>query len=182
MAIIVLCSQSFAFANVGQLAAQKNAKTKSSPDVSKLEVGMPIEREMKGSESHTYEITLEAGHFLNAVVEQRGIHVVVQVIDPDGKQLMAVDSPNGDKGDEPVTLITEVAGIYRLKVDSPEKNAPFGKYEILVKELRVATEKDRALQEAIKLNQEVERFYGGGANMMLHCRLLNVLWQFEKRR
>jgi CHAT domain-containing protein len=106
---------------------------------------------------------------LNAVVEQRGIDVVVQVIAPDGKQLMEVDSPNGDQGPEPVMLITEAAGVYRFHVSSLEKNAPVGKYEISVKGLRAATVEDheligknRVLQEATKLNQEVERLYGVG--------------------
>ena len=39
----------------------------------KLEVGNPIERELSGGQSHTYEITLTAGQYLNAVVEQRRI-------------------------------------------------------------------------------------------------------------
>jgi CHAT domain-containing protein/Flp pilus assembly protein TadD len=136
--------------------------TATQSEVRKLEVGKPIERELKGGESHSYEIALEAGQFLNAVVEQRGIHLVVQVVAPDGKQLMEVDTPNEDKGDELVTLITEAAGVYRLKVKSPEENAPVRKYEIRVKELRVATERDRALREATKSNQEVERLYGAG--------------------
>ena len=38
-----------------------------------LEVGKPIERELSSGQSHVYEITLTAGQYLNAVVEQRGI-------------------------------------------------------------------------------------------------------------
>ena len=38
-----------------------------------LEVSKPIERELSGGQSHVYEITLTAGQYLNAVVEQRGI-------------------------------------------------------------------------------------------------------------
>ncbi len=150
-------------ATAGQQSEQaKSSSATNQSAVRKLEVGKPIERELKGGESHTYEIVLEPGQFLNAVIEQRGIDVAVQVVAPDGKQVMEVDSPNGDKGPEPVTLITEAAGVYRVNVKALEKNAPVGKYEIRVNELRAATEKDRALQEATKLNQEVERLYRAG--------------------
>jgi CHAT domain-containing protein/Tfp pilus assembly protein PilF len=148
----------------GQQSEQaKSSSATNQSAVRKLEVGKPIERELKGGETHTYEIALEAGQFINAIVEQRGIDVAVQVVAPNGKQLMEVDSPNGDKGDEPVTLITEAAGVYRVNVKSLEKDAPIGKYEIRVNDLRAATESDRALveksrvlQEATKLDDEAE--------------------------
>jgi CHAT domain-containing protein len=139
------------------------------PDVRKLEAGKPIEREMKGGESHAYEITLAAGQYLYATVDQRGIDVAVQIITPDGKPLMEVDSPNGAQGDEPIMLIAEATGVYRLNVASLEQQAPAGKYEIRVKELRVATATDQALIEkngillaASQLSQEVGQLYGAG--------------------
>ncbi len=142
-----------------QISFSQTTATK--PEARKLELGKPIERELKGGESHTYEITLIANQFLNAVVEQKGIDVVVQVIAPDGKQILEVDSPNGDKGDEPVTLITEMTGVFKVNVQSLEKKVPVGKYEIRIKELRAATDTDhvlitqnRALQEATKLTSE----------------------------
>ncbi len=139
------------------------------PDLRRLEIGKPIEREMRGGQSHTYQIALDAGQYLYVVVEQRGIDVAVQVIAPDGKPLMEVDSPNGAQGDEPVMLIAEAAGIYRLTVVSLEEAVPAGKYEIRVRELRAATatdrtliEKNRVLQEASQLSQEVGQLYGAG--------------------
>jgi CHAT domain-containing protein len=147
----------------GQQSEQAKASSATNQSaVRKLEVGKPIERELKGGETHTYEIALEAGQFLNAVVEQRGIDVEVVVIAPDGKELMKIDSPNGTQGDEPVTLITEAVGVYRLKVNSLEKNAPGGRYEIRVKTLRAATDNDRVLQEATTLNQQVDRLIDEG--------------------
>src|SRR5262249_53427429 len=70
-------------------------------EVRKLEAGKPIERELKGGEAHTYEIALATGQYLDVVVEQKGIDVVVRVIAPDGKPLKEVDSPNGTEGPEP---------------------------------------------------------------------------------
>ena len=60
-----------------------------------LEVGKPIERELAGGQAHSYQLSLAAGQFLDAVVEQKGIDVVVTLFGPDGKKLIEVDSPNG---------------------------------------------------------------------------------------
>ncbi len=89
---------------------------------SKLEKGVPIERELKGGEVHAYAITLDAGQFVKTVVDQRGIDVVVVLFAPDGKQLAEVDSPNGNQGPEPVSLFAKTIGDYRVEIRSLEKN------------------------------------------------------------
>ena len=43
--------------------------------VTPIEPGKPVERELRGGEKHTYEIHVDAGQFLHAVVEQLGIDV-----------------------------------------------------------------------------------------------------------
>src|SRR5262249_50095313 len=108
-----------------------------------LTLGVPIERELAGGETHSYQIAILAGHFVQVVVEQKGIDVVVKVFGPDGKQLLQVDSPNGTQGPETVVFVTESAGTYHLEVSSPEKNAKAGRYEAKLVELRTATQPDR---------------------------------------
>src|SRR5262245_36305865 len=68
-----------------QSGEAKSSAPSSQADIRNLEVDKPTEREIKGGESHAYEIVLEAGRYLNAVVDQRGIDVKVSVIGPDGK-------------------------------------------------------------------------------------------------
>src|SRR5215208_2011537 len=51
-------------------AAQQN-----SIDARALEANKPIERELSGGESHSYLLTLAAGQFFHAVIDQRGIDV-----------------------------------------------------------------------------------------------------------
>ncbi|MEW6735513.1 MAG: tetratricopeptide repeat protein [Acidobacteriota bacterium] len=108
-----------------------------------LEQGKPIERELAGSEVHSYKVRLTASQFINVVVEQKGIDVVATLVGVDGKQLMEVDSPNGTQGPEPVLFITEVIGPYRLEVSSLEKTATVGQYEIEIAELRTAITQDK---------------------------------------
>ncbi len=120
-----------------------------------------IERELKGGETHDFQISLLAGQFLHVVVDQRGIDVVVTLFAPDGKQIARTDRPNGDYGPEPVVAIAETPGDYRLTVSAPNKQAGAGRYELKVVALRGATPDDkdhvaaeRSFEEAQKLRSQ----------------------------
>lgn len=100
-----------------------------------LELGKPIERELAPADTHSYRITLRTGEFLKAVVDQRGIDVVVAVYSPENQKVFEGDSPNGDKGPEPINLQVKTSGSYRIDVFSLEKNVPIGRYEIRAEEV-----------------------------------------------
>lgn len=108
-----------------------------------LAVGITIERELAGGQSHTYQLSIAGAAFVKVLVEQKGIDVEVRVFASDGKQLTAVDTPNGTQGPELVVFAAESAGVYRVEVTSPEKTAQAGRYEIKLLELRLATEADK---------------------------------------
>jgi len=117
-------------------------------DAQPLEQGKPIKRELAGGQTHIYRIGLSADQFLRVIVKQDGIDVVAQVLGPDGKQIMEFDSESRNQGEESVLQITEAAGDYRLVVRPKQKDAPAGRYEIRIEELRAGTETDRVLHEA----------------------------------
>jgi CHAT domain-containing protein/lipopolysaccharide biosynthesis regulator YciM len=151
-----------AFAQSAQRSDGASNSAKNEQDVRTLEPGKPIERELAGGQSHAYQITLAEGQFLNVTIEQRGIDVVVKLLGPDGKQIVEFDSEITKQGQETVTQVAEVAGNYRLNVQAKQQRAPAGGYEIRLQELRVANEKDRALQQARELNAESVRLYRTG--------------------
>jgi CHAT domain-containing protein len=124
--------------------------------------GRPLKRKLAGGQQHTYHIILSDDQFLKAVVDNNGVDVVVQVLGPDGKQILEFDSERSLSGQESVSLVTEAPGQYRLII-RPEQNwASVGGYEIRIEELRDATENDRALQEAHKLYAEACRLRDAG--------------------
>ena len=123
-----------------------------------LEVGKIIERELKGGEAHQYRIAMPAAQFLHLEVNQKGIDVAVILSNSSGQKLLEVDSPNGNQGKEIVFYLNDTAGDYRLEIVSPEKNAPVGKYEIQIIELRAAVEKDKNHIAAENLYREAEAF------------------------
>jgi hypothetical protein len=136
--------------NLFPVAAMRN--TQAQPGL--LEPGKPVERELKGGEVHQYHVEMEAGQFLHTIVEQRGIDVVVIVFAPNGQKVFEVDSPNGANGPEPVYLLGETPGPYRLEIRSLEPTALAGKYEIRIEALRAPEEKDLSLIQALRLSAD----------------------------
>jgi CHAT domain-containing protein len=87
---------------------------------------------------------LSAGQYLKVIVEQRGVDVVIRLVGPAGKQLTEVDNgPDGTQGMESISGVADTAGEYRLEVMVLDKEAPSGRYQIRIEELREASQKDR---------------------------------------
>ncbi len=122
-----------------------------------LQAGKPIERELKGAQAHSYQLLLGSDQYFSAIVDQRGIDVVVTLFAPDGQKLLEVDSPNGTEGPEPLALITATAGTFRLEVRSLEKDAKPGHYQVRIIELRAATAQDRNRMAAQTAYGEAEQ-------------------------
>jgi CHAT domain-containing protein/predicted negative regulator of RcsB-dependent stress response len=142
-------------------SAFSSEATQGASQAQQLEPSKPIERELAGGQSHSYRITMISGQYLQVVVEQQGIDVVVALFAPDEKKIIEVDSPNGTAGPEPVSAIAEVTGAYRIEVRSLQKTAQAGRYKIRVEELRVAIAKDKYQVAAGIVFKEATQLEGG---------------------
>jgi CHAT domain-containing protein/Tfp pilus assembly protein PilF len=142
--------------------AEAVSRTQQERQSQQLEPGKQIERALAGGESHSYQMALAAGQYAKLIIHQRGIDVVARLFGPDGKQIVEFDSDIRTQGEECVELVAEEAGSYRLEVQSNYKRAADGVYDIQVMEMRSATENERALHEARKLQTEFHRLYRAG--------------------
>ena len=175
------------------LSATASAQT---PPATPLEPGVPIERTLAAGQSHSYTINLEENQFLQLVVDQRGVDVIVRVFSPAGKRLAEFDSPNGDSGPENVSFVSTSAGTYRVEVAVLDQNTDLkpGRYEIKVTELRKATEqeleagknedklkpKGRALvAEAIQLLPDIRR---PETRAGFEARAAQLLWDSDEKK
>lgn len=131
-------------------AATQNESTPNS-----VEPDKPIERSINAGEAHSYTLALTSGQYAHIAVDQRGVDVVVSIFAPDGTKLVQVDMPNGNYGPEPVSLVAETTGAYRVEVQSSSPKMP-GRYEVKLEELRTATEPDRSRIAAQKLFTEAK--------------------------
>jgi CHAT domain-containing protein len=114
------------------------------------------ERELKGGETHAYRLALTAGQFVYALVEQKSVDVTIALFGPDGREIGETDGPN-DWGTEPVLLIADKAGDYRIEVRAPNNKVPPGRYAISIVRLREATPDDKRLVQAQRLYEEAEK-------------------------
>jgi hypothetical protein len=161
-----------------------------------LQAGQSIERTLGAGQSHNYTVNLDEGQFLQLVVDQRGIDVIVRVFSPRGKRLGEFDSPNGDEGPENVTVVAITAGTYRIEVAplGQTYNATPGRYEIRITEIRKATEqelqagnneeqlktKGRALlTQAIELFPQVHR---PETRANFQSKAAQLLWDTDQKR
>lgn len=120
-----------------------------------LQQGVSVERALARGQRHSFNVSLEQDQYLQVVVDQRGIDVVVRVFAPGGRMLGEFDSPNGTDGPESVSLISATSGAYRIEVaplGEGEDVVP-GRFEIRILELRAATAQELQAgqnQEALK--------------------------------
>jgi len=135
-------------------ATAVTVEQESSPQVPILSDGR---YRLKGGEAHSYRVTLTAGQFLFAVVEQQGIDLEIELSNPDGSQLALTDSPNGRWGSEPILLIATTSGEYRVGIKSPNTQAEAGNYQIRIQALREATPTDKQHVAAQRLFEEAQK-------------------------
>ena len=144
-------------ARAGELGSRPASLVSTTQEGIPLEMGKGIAGEFAGGQKHTYQITLAAGQYAGVIVEQRGMDVVVQLLETDGKVSVEYDDEIATHGAEQVNLVADVAGSYRFAIEARFKGVPAGSYEIRWTEVRTATEKDRLLHEADRLKTEATR-------------------------
>src|SRR5262252_9286557 len=85
------------------IAAPAVRVTSQVPDAAvRLAIGTPIDREISGRERHLYALPLSAGDYVDVVVVQRGIDVVVDVSDSAGTLIAGFDADERKQGMETV--------------------------------------------------------------------------------
>ena len=151
-----LQTQSFQQDKAGAGSAPGGAETLA------LDPGRSIEREISSGQTRAYQIRLDAGKYLRVQVEQQGIDVTVALLAPDGKVVAESRSDNGNFGPETVSMIAEGPVEARLEVRAPDWEAPAGRYELKIADLRMATEQDRKRVDAERAFTEGERLLEQG--------------------
>ncbi len=103
---------------------------------------------------NVYFVELKPSMLLSATVQQRGIDVSVELFDPLGMPLLTIDSHNSDRGPEPVLLVAERAGQYRVVIStssSKHDNSSTAYYFIESIGRRIATAHDRKRAFALQV-------------------------------
>ena len=148
---------SFSLLPAAPVAAQQTA---SAPEIRMLENGSPIERQMRGGETHYYQFSLAAGQHARVSLEQKGVDVSLLILAPDGKRLAETDYPNpSNSGLETAAVIGEVSGMYQIKVQAHDGQPQTGLYLLQLEEPRLPTPQDRLRLDAERVVTEATDFY-----------------------
>src|SRR5436305_2849950 len=137
------------------IAAQSKAVTALVPD-------RPVEREISGGQTQSYQITLASGQYVSLTVQQNGIDVVAKLFAPDDKLIGEVDNDSRAHGQEILEVVAPTSGAYRIEIAPRYKSMPPGRYEIRVAELRAATERDKLSQRRREQIAKVTELYFAG--------------------
>jgi CHAT domain-containing protein/Tfp pilus assembly protein PilF len=119
------------------LAAGGSAQTPPAPAL--LSPGTALERAFTAGETQVFAARLDAGRLYPLTVEQRGIHLIVDVRGPEGGSLAAVDSPLDRWGIETVLLRPVSTGPYRIEVRAATKGVGPGRCTIRLEEIPEST-------------------------------------------
>lgn len=118
-----------------------------------LELGKTIEQSISAGEKQAYSVSLAAGSYGHIEVHQKTVNVAITVFGPDGQQLRFVDLAGAIGLTEEFSLVAPAASSYRLVVQGPVKYDYRGSYSITLKEIRPATDPDKARAEAEALSE-----------------------------
>jgi CHAT domain-containing protein/Tfp pilus assembly protein PilF len=143
-----------------QTSSHADSAPRSANEPALLQPGKPLERELRGGETHTYKIHVEAGQFLHIAVLQKGIDVDVTLRDPSGKEILKVHSLNGSYGPNPASAIASISGDFQLEIAA--EDVPPGRYEVQVTELGAPAPSDRTRMKAEQVYREGRDLFSQG--------------------
>jgi len=116
-----------------------------------LALGKPQQKTLAPDVIHVWSLGLEKGQYVVVEVLQKGIDVVVRIVDPNGTRKREIDSPTGTSGTEKAAWIAQTTGVWKVEIAPLEASQP-ADYEINWVILHKATEIDRQTVEADSLN------------------------------
>jgi CHAT domain-containing protein len=141
----------------------QTAAGQTAPEITALELGVPVEGEIAAKEKRSYQINLAENQFAALTVEQRGIDVVVRVFNKtDERAMVQRDLISKTEGREEINFVAAAAGVYRLEIEGKMMSSPTGNYTVRLAEVRPPTAKELRLEEARKLHNEAFLLWRAG--------------------
>lgn len=109
-----------------------------------LRLSEPLGRRIKGGETQSFAISINAGQYAAIAIEQHGSILLATLFDQQGAEIMQMDFPAGGYGPIYLSTIASLSGNYRLEIRSVNKWANESNYEVGVTALRSAEAADKA--------------------------------------
>jgi len=127
--------------SVSAQTAPEQGCTESQAPAQQLAAGEVVKRNLQAKEAHVFQVLLAPGEYLQVVVNQSGIDVIVKLLDPNRVLVIQRDSPNAKFGPEKTSTVAQVGGNHYVVVCAGE-NEPAGAYELKLEGPRAASAED----------------------------------------
>ena len=121
-----------------------------------LQTGEVLTRTMKPNERHLFRVSLAPQQYVHATIDQKGVDVVVTLLNPNKELVIERDTPNGKFGPEAVSAVAQLAGTYYIEICANKKQ-PTGSYELKVEGPRQSTPADAKRVDAERMLMEGRR-------------------------
>ncbi|MGD0437184.1 MAG: CHAT domain-containing protein [Bryobacteraceae bacterium] len=112
----------------------------------KLALRQPVERELGPGQIDVFTVDVAAGLFLHVAAEQKGVDLILSMVDPAGREVVSMDSRVS--GFEHASAIAKESGAYQVKASPKAGIGTGGAYRIELLALRKPNKKDRARLQA----------------------------------
>jgi WD40 repeat protein/uncharacterized caspase-like protein len=109
----------------------------------KLELHHPVGRDLGPGQADLFTVDATAGQFLRVVADQKGVNVLLRILDPEGKALVTANRPTNGFGPQAMSAIVPGSGSLQLKVEIATDTYVAGQYAMELTDLRDPTERDR---------------------------------------
>lgn len=127
--------------------AQLTSKRPNDPDVTELKLNQSVSRELRGSETHLFKVSVLSDEYFHVTVQQQGIDVVLTATSDDLAPIR-VDRPHGAYGREGLSFVADKQRQITLKIKSLEQQANPGAYSITLDVRRRSVPLDRKMVAA----------------------------------
>lgn len=160
-----------------------------------LQLNTPVGRKLGAADVHDYTLTLEENTYVQLIVEQRGIDILVKVFSPTSGRAREYDTPNGSEGPEYVSFVAATAGTYRITVAPLEPGSQLsGNYVIKLLEMRQATDQElkdeknlegakaRGLALLVDIEDAIQQVKSPQTRIRYQLQAAQMLWESDEKR
>lgn len=145
-----------------------------------LGVGSPVDRPIAAGDSHSFDLTLDAGQTALVEIEQHGIDVDLKATDPGGDTIAHVSDLVGGQGRRQIGVAAETAGSVVLSVSARRWPIASGTYTLRLTGFRPLDASDRELLRAIRLRSQMRRAEEAGDLELATARAAEALTVVER--
>jgi CHAT domain-containing protein/Tfp pilus assembly protein PilF len=124
-----------------------------------LTPGASLEREIRGGETQSFEIQMEAGVFVFLEISQQCANLATNLLNPAGESVATAERSDGP-GSQLLAWIAKDAGPHKLVVMARIPPALSGRFRLTVRELRPAIKGDESRVRAASALAEGRRLQG----------------------